>query len=162
VVEDVPLWNVVRNDYVAFLLLIGGPAGLVAVAIQGRELSAAERQWGFSLAGGLAAACGVFLARRIARVRGALRHGQRVNGTIGSVWFDSDRGRLDFEYKYGTIRQGGVAINKTRDTEALRVGQQIDLIVSPEAPNRPIVLVLYSSRGFHGIEGANRAFPGRR
>jgi hypothetical protein len=162
VIEDVPLWNVLRNDYVAFLLLIGGPAALVAVTIQGRDLSAAERQWGFSLAGVLAAACGVFLARRIARVRSALLHGQRINGTIVSLWFDSDRGRLEFEYKYGTTRRGGVAINKTRDTEALHVGQQIDLIVSPEAPNRPIVLGLYSSKGFHGIEGGNRAFAGRR
>jgi hypothetical protein len=151
-VEEVPFWRIVKNDYVALLLAIASPSLLAGVAYKWFEMSQSERDWGLYVTGVLALVCAVFLVRRVSAIRETLQSGQRVPGTVLSVWFERDRGRLEVEYKYAGTRRAGVAISKNALTEALVVGQEIDLAVHPERPDKPLVLGLYLKAGFRSIE----------
>lgn len=160
--EEVPFWRIIKNDYLALLLLILSPALLVGVALEGRDFSPLELNWALSIAGVLVLPCAVFLWKRVSGIRETLQSGQRLAGRIVSVWFHRDRGRLEFEYSYAGARRAGVAINKNSSTEALCPGQEIDLAVNPERPERPLVLGLYLRDGFRVTEAANRVFTGVR
>jgi hypothetical protein len=155
-VEEVPVWRIIRNDYLALLLLILSPAALVGYLFEGWPPSPAELQRALVVAAVVGLASGVVLWKRVERIRETLRTGLRVPAKIVSVWFHKDRGRLEFEYTYAGLRRAGVAINKNAATEALREGQPIDLAVSPERPDKPLVLGLYLEAGFKAVESARR------
>ena len=148
-----PFWRIVKNDYLALLLLIFSPAGAAGFAVKGRSLPLSGRDWALSLSALAGAACAVLLWRRVAAIQETLRTGQRIPAMVAAVWFHEDRGRLEFEYNYAGARRGAVAINKNADTEKLYVGREIDLMVHPERPDNPLVLGLYLRDGFRPPSG---------
>jgi hypothetical protein len=146
--EDVPPSRLIKNDYLTLILLVGGPALLAGVLFESWGDPPEDRHGPLAIAGTVTVALFALGARRIADLRRRLRVGQRVPGTITAVWFYKDRGRIEFDYKYGVPRHGGAAVHKTSDTEGLQVGQTIDLILDPDRPDRPLVLGLYAPGGF--------------
>jgi hypothetical protein len=70
--------------------------------------------------------------------------GHRARGTITSVRFLRDRGRLEFTFEYqGQLRCGGNAVHRTKRTAALRAQQAVTVLVNPARPENAIILDLY-------------------
>lgn len=147
-VERVPFWRVVRNDYTSlvFLLpvLVVGPVTYGAVRDRGPRGALP-----YLVVAAAAVIAGVVaLSRRVSAIREVLETGMKVKGRVTSVWFHEDRGRVEFEYEYAGKRQAGVAINRNASTESLRAGREIDIALHPERPDQPLVLGLYLESGF--------------
>ncbi len=82
---------------------------------------------------------------RIVLFRGIFTENQETQAKISQVSFFRDRGRVDFVYTYQGQRYiSGIPIMKTRRTKALRVGEDVIVLVDPSCPKRAIIRKLYS------------------
>lgn len=80
------------------------------------------------------------LCWRIQSVRSLLRDGIVVPARIISVWFVSDRGRVDYEYDYaGRTHRGGMALVKSKRTGELQEGGEITVVVDPRNPSKSML-----------------------
>jgi hypothetical protein len=70
--------------------------------------------------------------------------GDRTPGTITSVRFLKDRGRIEFTYEsHGQHRQSVNTVHRTRRTAGVRPLQRVTVLVDPIRPANAIVLDLY-------------------
>lgn len=70
--------------------------------------------------------------------------GIETTATINNVSFFRDRGRVDYVYTYqGQKYVSGNAIHKVKQTLALKVGEQVVLMVDRNNPKRAFIRDLY-------------------
>lgn len=70
--------------------------------------------------------------------------GERAAGTITSISFLQQRGRIEFTFDYaGQRRHAATTLHRTKRTAALRPRQAVTVLVDPADPSRAIVLDLY-------------------
>lgn len=152
--------RILKNDYGSLLLviLIGVAWLMVAYTAvvgplpsrRGRTVDA-DRGFDWRFFGIVAAAtpvAGWLVARRITGIRRVVEHGPACAGTVTGIWFMKDRGRVEYEYQFeGQTYQAGNAIMKSRQTEAIRTGDAVELIVDPSRPSRAFLSSLYVKTG---------------
>jgi hypothetical protein len=81
---------------------------------------------------------------RIRSVQGLFSRSVEVSGQITNVSFFRDRGRIDYEYVYqGQKCSGGTAVMKNGQTQSMRPGIAIVLLVDPDQPKRALIRDLY-------------------
>lgn len=81
---------------------------------------------------------------RIQTIQKIFSKGMEVVGQITNISFYRDRGRVEYSYSYeGHAYSSGNAIMKTRQTQQLRSGNQIALLVNPDEPQRALIRDLY-------------------
>lgn len=159
--REVKTGKILKNDYFSLLLLmVCGMSALMPVfpiigfipRRGGRsEMIDPEQKWFFILfMGGCAllaiGLCGWLAYRRIKRVRRILESGQEISGKVVEIWFQKDRGRIEYEYELdGQHYRSGNAIWKNQQTKGLSVDSDVTLIVDPEKPARAFIASLYLS-----------------
>jgi hypothetical protein len=98
-----------------------------------------------ALASAISLAAGAALAWRIARIHRLFARGQLARARISSVSIVKDRGRIEFDYELsGKLFTSWMPIHKNRDVLAIRVGQEVDVLVDPASPATAIVRHLYT------------------
>lgn len=149
--------RILKNDFAAFLLAIGGPiafsiatyAGLTGSIPKFRRYAgrlidrddALEITLGASLVTVLLL---FFLFRRISRIKRVLASGPRTMAKVAGLEFHKDRGRLEFEYEHlGIPYRAGVGVMKNRQTTAIAIGDSIEVAVDPAEPGKALVVALY-------------------
>jgi hypothetical protein len=86
----------------------------------------------------------LLLGWRIRRFTRLFASGRRVPGTVTSVWFYKDRGRIEFSYELdGRRLTGGNAVHKTRRTSAIEEGMAVTILLDPHNPKTTLLLDLY-------------------
>ena len=81
---------------------------------------------------------------RIRTVQILFSKSMEVNGQITNIAFIRDRGRVDYSYIYQSKNYtGGIAIMKTSQTQKLRVGNQVVILVDPDNPKGSLIRDLY-------------------
>ena len=151
--------RILKNDYASLALLIfigvAWPmAGLAAAGwLPGRRGGAIETggdpdRFLLGLAVVITPLFGWLAFRRIAAIRRVVENGPACVGTVTLVWFMKDRGRVEYEYQFeGKTYQAGNAIMKNRETDTIRQGDRVELIVDPSRPSRAFLASLYVKRG---------------
>ncbi len=151
--------KMVKNDYAAFLMTIGGPIALAISAftafygfvprLRGRGGQEVDPQSAvvICVVAGLVTVLLLFmLAKRISRLKRILQTGPRVVATVSDVAFFKDRGRVEFQYiQDGEDIHAGTAIMKNKETEAIIPGAQIEVAIDPENPKKALIVRLYCS-----------------
>lgn len=154
--QRVSVLKVIWNDYLAFLLTIGGPIMLSLAAftaifgfIPGHRGQTVGPQvvWGMTIFDVLLTVLLlVLLARRISLIKKVLATGPRTTAKVQQIWFFKDRGRVEFEYLHGgQQRNAGMAIMKNAQTTLLKPGSEIEVALDPANPDRALVVQLYCS-----------------
>ncbi len=91
----------------------------------------------------LVAAC--FLFWRIARIQRLFRHGIAVKGGITHIQFSRDRARVEFLYEFnGECFGAWMPLHQTREVLALRVSQEVELLVDKTHPRQAIIWHLFA------------------
>lgn len=89
---------------------------------------------------------GWLATKRLRMIRRSVTSGSRVIGTVTSIWFYKDRGRIEFKYEYfGKCYQTGTAILKNKVTTQFNEGSEILLIVDSKEPTRAFAEAFYIS-----------------
>ncbi len=144
--------RIVLSDYIAFLALIG------VVVMWGLHILAAngvifESRSGTKLTGGTFLGIAVIatvtllplFAYRIYAFKAIFKNGLLCKGEITAINFIRDRGRVQFKYTLGGQEfNSGSPVMKNARTKALRVGQEVDLVVHPEKRSRAFIVDLYT------------------
>jgi hypothetical protein len=149
-------FKALKNDYACFLLAIGGPIAL-AIALftlvsgvlprtdgGAQPVDPAFARLALAVAAVVSVAMGGMLLARLGRLRRTLTTGRVVEATIRDVWFMSDRGRIELEYEVdGRPHAAGRAVMKSGETERLKKGQRLQVIVDPARPDDPLPVMLF-------------------
>ena len=157
--RETSVGRIVKNDYGSLVLLIfigvaWVMAGLAAAGwLPGRRGGAVETggdpdRFMLKLAVVVTPLFGWLAFRRIAAIRRVVEDGPACAGTVTAIWFMKDRGRVEYEYQFeGQTYQAGNAIMKNRETETIRQGDRVELIVDPLRPSRAFLAALYVKGG---------------
>ncbi|HUE71078.1 MAG TPA: DUF3592 domain-containing protein [Pirellulaceae bacterium] len=149
--------KIILNDYVAFLLTIGGPIALAISAftavfgfipsIRNRGGQEVDPQFiiGMCVVAVVLTLLLFFLLwRRIARIRNILATGPRTKAKVLGIGFFKDRGRIDFEYTHnGQQYATGTAVMKNQQTTSIAAGDEIEVALDPENPLKALIVHLY-------------------
>lgn len=101
--------------------------------------------WFFYLSLAATLASPFFMAWRLRQVRRLVEEGERITGKITKVYFDGDRGRIQYVYSYnGDEYKGSAAIHKNDLTRAFQDGQPVDLVLLSDRPERSFLIDLYT------------------
>ncbi len=85
-----------------------------------------------------------FLFWRYRNISSVFEEGVESPGRIMAINFFRGRGRLDYAYTFqGQKLVSGNAINRTRQTRDLRVGQEVTLLIDRNNPKRAFVKEIY-------------------
>ncbi len=85
-----------------------------------------------------------FLLWRIQLFNTIFSDGIETAATISNISFFRDRGRVEYIFIYqGQKYMGGNGIHKVKQTQALRVGQQVSVMVDRNNPKRAFIRDLY-------------------
>lgn len=85
-----------------------------------------------------------FLLWRVARIQMLFRRGAAVRGHITGIRLARDRGRVEFCYEYrGERIESWMPVHQNLEVLALRVSQEIDLLVDATRPRRAIIRHLF-------------------
>jgi len=155
--HKVSLRKIILNDYAAFLLAIGGPISLVIPAFTaafgfipnirnrgGNEVGPEFIVGMWAVAVLVTVFLFWLLVRRIARIKDVVTNGVRARAKVLWISFDKDRGRVEYEYAYqGLEYLRGTAIMKNKETEAIRIGDEIEVAFDHSAPKRAFIPRLY-------------------
>ena len=155
--KEISTGKVIKNDYAAFLMTIGGPIFLAISAftaafglipsVRGRGGQDVDPQFAVGMcvvAAILTVLLFVLLAKRIAKIKRILNTGPRVTATITDINFFKDRGRVEFQYTHDSHEHNtGAAIMKNKQTETFAVGSQIEVALDPEHPSKAMIVELY-------------------
>ena len=121
--------KIIKNDYAAFLMTIGGPQFAVGMIVVATILTVLLF---------------VLLAKRIAKIKRILNTGPRATATITDISFFKDRGRVEFQYTNNSQEHNtGAAIMKNKQTETFTAGSQIEVVLDPERPSKAMIVELY-------------------
>lgn len=81
---------------------------------------------------------------RVARIRRVFARGVAVRGRVEAAHFHRGRGRLYYTYWFEGYRfDSWAAVRRTPGTRALKVGDEVDLLVLPEHPEQAYIRDLY-------------------
>jgi hypothetical protein len=146
--------QILKNDFLALLLLL---APVVTWGIYVAKASGVLSKPGraatdsgpspvfLAIAVGLTLLCLTILILRIRGMQRLFATGKVVTGRITSIYFADDRGRVEYSYSLGgQQRSGGMALHKTKATAALAEGQEVEILVDPDKPDRSLIARLYS------------------
>jgi hypothetical protein len=152
--------RILKNDYGSLLMLIAIGVAWLLVLFAARFGFLANRRGDVTqtdpaqvrslviMAVVVTVVFGFFAPRRIARIRRVIADGPACDGTVTRINFVKDRGRVEYEYQFnGETYEAGNAIWKNRETEAIRPGQRVELIVDPSRPSRAFLASLYVKQG---------------
>ena len=157
--RETSVGRILKNDYASLVLLIFIGVAWLMAALAGAGWLPGRRGGAIDTGGdpdrfmlGLALVItplfGWLAYRRIAAIRRVVRDGPACVGTVTLVWFMKDRGRVEYEYQFaGQTYQAGNAIMKNRETQTIRQGDRVELIVDPAKPSRAFLASLYVNRG---------------
>jgi hypothetical protein len=146
------LFRIVSTDYAA---LLGAVFPLVGIGLwlasrfgfldsQRTSPSGADTAIFLWIAVGATALGALLLFWRVRRFSRLFASGRRVPGTVTSVWFYKDRGRIEFSYELdGRRLTGGNAVHKTRRTRAIEEGMAVTILLDPHNPKTTLLLDLY-------------------
>ena len=84
-------------------------------------------------------------ARVIARI---VRDGAIVDGLVKKIYFNHRKGygTVEFSYEIDSIsHHASSAIVKNRDTKAISVGDNVELVVDSQNPDRALIAILYTA-----------------
>jgi hypothetical protein len=151
--------KIIKNDYAAFLMTIGGPIALAISAftafygfvphLRGRGGQEVDPQSAIVIcvvAGLVTVLLLLMLAKRISRLKRILQTGSKLIATVTDVAFFKDRGRVEFHYIHdGEDIHAGTAIMKNKETEAIISGAQIEVAIDPANPKKALIVRLYCS-----------------
>lgn len=85
-----------------------------------------------------------FSWRRFNDMLRVLRTGATVKGQVTSLWYQKDRGRIEYTYSFqGKTHQGGSALWKGTLPPSVEEGSEIELVVDPQDPARALVASLF-------------------
>jgi len=81
---------------------------------------------------------------RYRSISAVFEEGLQAQGTITSIHFFRGRGRVSYVYTFqGQKYSSGNAINKTKHSRNLEVGQQVTLLIDRNNPQRAFVKEIY-------------------
>lgn len=149
--------KIIKNDYAAFLLTIGGPislaiSGFAAVFSfipggRGQAGQAVDPQFARGMcvvAALLTVLLFALLAKRISRLKRIIGTGPRATATVREIGFFKDRGRVEFEYVHdGQQYQTRTAVMENKQTKALVSGSEIEVAMDPMNPEKALIVQLY-------------------
>ena len=155
--QRVSVGRILKNDYGAFLSACFGFVFLgisVYIAASGKtpvfnrlrhSLKFAAASWvSFAVMVILMALFFILLAKRIAHIRRILETGPRTFATVTGIYFDRDRGRIDYQYMDGGQKYtSGTAIMKNKQTKEIAVGDEIEVAIDPRNSKKALILFLY-------------------
>lgn len=85
-----------------------------------------------------------FLLWRVTRIQMLFRRGVAVRGHITNIRLWRDRGRVEFCYEFrGERIESWMPVHQSPEVLALRVSQEIDLLVDANRPRRAIIRRLF-------------------
>jgi hypothetical protein len=156
-VNSVSTGRVIKNDFAAFVMTIGGPIFLAISVfaavfgflpeVRGRGGQDIDPRAALALcavAGFVTVLLFAMLARRISRIKRVLQTGPRALATVSEIDFIKDRGRVEFQYTYnGEAHHAGMAIMKNQQTEAIATGSEIEVALDPANPGKALIVQLY-------------------
>lgn len=88
--------------------------------------------------------CAPLLFWRITSIQKVFANGSTVTGKITNLGFYRDRGRVEYTYMYiGQSYHSGSPIHKTKQTLALRIGDEVQLVVDRANPKKAFIQDLY-------------------
>ncbi len=137
--------RVLINDYLAFLgwfmPVVLWAVYLISIFVGRRDV--------FSIFTYLAIAATIagpiILLLRVIYFRRLFAEGLEAPGKISDVYFLRDRGRVTYNYIHqGAEYKSGNVLHRSADTRALRVGQNITVMVDPNNPQRGLLKDLYT------------------
>ncbi|MFC1851725.1 hypothetical protein ACFL27_16160 [candidate division CSSED10-310 bacterium] len=151
---------IIKNDSVAFLMLIGGPIflaiGIFALVfgflpdsdvLIGQQVNDTFAVSLCILAGILTVVLFVLLARRVSYFKTILLSGHRAVATIREIDFIKDRGWVVFEYEYqGHSYQTRATIMKNDLTRNISMGDELAIAINPDNPSQALLVILYCSQ----------------
>ena len=154
---EASIGKIIKNDYAAFLLVVGGP---IALGIAGLTLALgfiprARGAGGQEVHPQVVIAMGIvaivitalllaLLARRVSWIKRVVRTGPKAQAVITAVAFFKDRGRVEFEYAHaGQTLRSGTAIMKNRQTESYASGVKIEVAIDLKNPLKALIIELY-------------------
>jgi len=86
-----------------------------------------------------------FLFWRIHRIYHLFSRGESARGYITDIRLARDRGRIEFMYERGGVSHvSWTPIHQNRDVLALRIGQEVELLVDSARPTMAIIRHLYT------------------
>ncbi|MEW5733723.1 MAG: hypothetical protein AB1921_02650, partial [Thermodesulfobacteriota bacterium] len=84
------------------------------------------------------------LLRRVSRMTKILSSGPRLPAAIRDMGFFRDRGRIAFSFSFqGKEVTARAVVMKTRDTQALSIGDPVEAAVDEEKPERSLIFHLF-------------------
>ena len=84
------------------------------------------------------------LIARIVTIKNHFKNGVEVDGTITSIFFYRDRGRIEYEYELDNKPyNSGNAIHKSKFAKSLKEGQKVRLVVKKDKPNKALIREMY-------------------
>lgn len=140
------LKRIVLTDWPALFCLISIPgAWVIGFAF---PFARREAQFGafemFTVALPLSLLAAGFLLWRILRIHQLFTHGEQVRGFITHIQLARDRGRIEFLYEHdGRRHVSWTPVHQNRDVLALRIGQEVELLVDTTRPTKAIIRHLY-------------------
>lgn len=148
--------KIIRSDYIALLVTIIPLViwGLYIAIIyfgflpglRGREAMQEAEGAPYLMTLGILSlvVCIPALFWRISSIQKVFANGAIVVGQITNLSFYRDRGRVEYTYSYsGQSDASGSPIHKTKQTLALRLGDQVQLVVDRENPKKALMQNLY-------------------
>jgi len=153
--DEPPLARIIWTDYTAFLsLLFPLMAWVIYLLVAGfrspfgeageTAVTAQEILRLLYICLALSLVCLPLLAWRVLIIRSVFSHGLEARGQIDSVFFNRDRGRIQYTYTFqGQTYTSGAALHRTRKTKTLQAGDQVILVVDRDKPRRAFIRDLY-------------------
>lgn len=142
------IFKILITDYAAFMGIIAAPIlwGLYLITLLDNDFESPE--WKLvAIFGAISAAALGVVFWRVRLIHTIFADGLEVQATIRSIDFDKDRGRIEYTYTHnGEQCRSANALMKFRQTEVLRVGDQVPVMVDRSHPNRAFLRDLYLSK----------------
>jgi hypothetical protein len=85
-----------------------------------------------------------FLVFRIQRIKNHFKEGIEIMGKITYISLFKDRGRIEFSYVFeGREYVSGTAVHQNAYVRSLKMGQQINVVVSKENPKKSFIKEMF-------------------
>lgn len=140
------LMRIILTDWPALFCLIGIPGAWIIGYVfpfvrRGAQFGAFEM---LTVALPLSLVTAGFFLWRLQRIHYLFARGEQVRGYITDIRLARDRARVEFMYeRSGHSYVSWTPVHQNRDVLALRIGQEVDLLVDSARPTKAIIRHLY-------------------
>jgi len=151
--------NIIKTDFIVMVGLLA-PAIILALALDDKYLgllsglfsreridSGESHEFFFIFSIGLAAILIPFSMHRIYCFHKWFGNSALINGIVTAVPYTKDRGTFKYRYTYnGQEYSSSNFVHRTKSTGSIQPGQEIDIVVYKNNPNRAFIRKLYISK----------------